>query len=80
MTGTGPKRPSILLDSGTLQLDSLQVDLAAQRSLDADLDQLRGDNMTSRTLGFGSDAVPITALVDSGSDMTFVSNHFRGRF
>ena len=47
--------------------------LAAQRSLDADLEQLRGDNMTSGTLGFGSDSVPITALVDTGSDMTFVS-------
>jgi len=29
--------------------------------------------MTSGTLGFGSDAVPITASADTGSDMTFIS-------
>jgi len=49
------------------------VSLAAQRSLDADLEQLWGDNMTSETLGFGSDLVSITALVDISLDMTFVS-------
>lgn len=30
--------------------------------------------MTSGTLGFGSDAIPIVALVDTGSDQTFISS------
>lgn len=49
------------------------MELSAQRNLGADMGQLRGDNVTSGTLGFGSDAVPITALADTGSNMTFVS-------
>ena len=30
--------------------------------------------MTSGTLGFGSDAIPIVALVDTGSDQTYISS------
>ena len=64
---------------GTPQRNPFAIDspadmkLSAQQHLGADMEQLRGDNMTSGTLGFGSDAVPITALADTGSDMTFVS-------
>ena len=35
------------------------------------MEQLRGDNMTSGTLGFGSDAIPITTPANTGPDTTF---------
>jgi hypothetical protein len=64
---------------GTPQRNPFAIDspadmkLSAQQHLGPDMEQLRGDNMTSGTLGFGSDAVSITTLVDISSDMTFVS-------
>jgi hypothetical protein len=63
-----------LLAPQPLELDPPEVGLTARSSPDIDLEALRGHNMTNGTSGFGSDAIPIVALVDTGSDHTFISN------
>jgi hypothetical protein len=66
-------KPSFIPPPQPLELDPAEVGLTAQHSSDIDLGSLRGNNMTSGTLGFGSDAIPIVALADTGSDQTFIS-------
>jgi hypothetical protein len=37
------------------------------------MERIRGDNTTSGLVGFDSDSIEVTMLIDIGSDITFIS-------
>lgn len=56
-----------------VELALLAQQATTEGRYDIDMERIRGDNTTSGLIGFGSDAIAVTMLADTGSDVTFIS-------
>ena len=72
-----PKRPSkddgrVLIPEQT-GFNPFDVQLNSIKEVDTDLGHLRGHNLVSGTLGWTKDPTKIIILLDTGSDLSFIS-------